>query len=221
MTTLEEAWDDRRLGIALMNRLGAFGRGGRVDARVAAAMFEVAPDTVRRWIRQGVPRGRVAQLRELLMPPAAVLEQERRDLANAREALWDISGRGVPVAEEWRKNGWLKPHALAIVSFGNRQLCTARLGLVGGARTMARLQGDGGEIVEIEEFRNRFAAVVARLELLEDLGPWRVSLPNGALKRGHTQAWLAAAPRPTLEELRRHPKVKIPVTKPRRRKTDE
>lgn len=215
---LNEVWSDRRLGIALMNRLSAFGRHGRVDTRLIAEHFGVAPGTVRRWIREGVPRSRVEALRELVMPSASIRRQEKVDLDYAREALWDIGGRGAPVSELWVKNGWLKPHSLAVVLFGDRQLCTARLGRADGDRTNARMRADGGEVIELETFRNRFAAQVAKIELLEHVAEWRVSLPHGAVSRGHTEAWLASAPRPTLEELRLHPAVKIPHTKPRKRK---
>lgn len=214
---LNEVWSDRRLGIALMNRLSAFGRRGHVDTRLIAEHFQVSPGTVRRWIREGVPRSRVEALRELVLPPATVLRQEDIDLAYAREALWDIGGRGAPVSDLWVENGWLKPHSLAVVSFGDRQLCTARLGRTDGERTNARMRADGGEVIELVTFRNRFAAQIAKIELLQQVSEWRVSLPHAAVSRGHTEAWLASAPRPTLEELRTHPAVRIPHTKPRKK----
>lgn len=110
------------------------------------------------------------------------------------------------------------PHLLTVVRLEERGVLVVRMTNPSSGEMSRRLRADKGEVVESVEFRNRFRAQVAKGELLEAVGPWRVIVPAGGVSRGHTQAWLEPAPRPTLEWLRDHPQVKIPVTKPRKPK---
>lgn len=213
-----DPWADRQLASVLANALGAFGRRTRLDANVAAKELGVSPSTVRRWVRNGVPERRRDQVAALVAPETAVLDRERRELLFAREALWDIAGRGAPISDAWKRDGWLRPHLLTVVLLRDRGVLVVRLTNPDSGEMSRRLRADGGEVIEEVEFRNRFRAQVAKGELLEAVSPWRVIVPSGRMSRGRTQAWLASAPRPTLTWLRDHPQVKIPVTKPRKRK---
>lgn len=217
ITAHEHPWDAGRLGTVLSNSYAAFGRRGRVDAPRAAAQLGVSPSTVRRWVRQGIPARRLPEIQERILPPASMFAQEQRELAHARESLWDIVDRGAPVNPAWVKQGWLKPHTLAIVLLSDRGVCVPRISRIGSGRSGERLTAAGGVIIEQLEFRNRFRAQVAKGEMLEAVRDWRIMIPSGQIHPGRTQAWLADAPRPTLDHLRDHPQVKIPVTKPRKR----
>lgn len=214
----DDPWGDRRLASFLANALGTFGRRAFLDANSAAERLEVSPSTIRRWVRNGVPKRRRDQVAAILYPNKAILDQEHRELEYAREALWDISGRGAPVTAAWKKQGWLRPHLLTVVRLHDRGILLARITRPGSGEMSRRLRADGGEVVEEEEFRNRFWAQVAKGELLEAVDPWRVLVQVGQLSRGRTQAWHEAAPRPSLTWLRKNPQVKIPVTKPRKKK---
>lgn len=213
-----DPWADRQLASVLANALEAFGRRTRLDANLAAKELGVSPSTVRRWVRNGVPERRRDQVAALVAPETAVLDRERRELLFAREALWDIAGRGAPISDAWKRDGWLRPHLLTVVLLRDRGVLVVRLTNPDSGEMSRRLRADGGEVIEEVEFRNRFRAQVAKGELLEAVSPWRVIVPSGRMSRGRTQAWLASAPRPTLTWLRDHPQVKIPVTKPRKRK---
>lgn len=215
-TEPERPWDEGRLGTVLSNSYAAFGRRGRVDATRAAAQLGVSPSTVRRWVRHGIPARRLPEIQERILPPASMFTQEQRELAHARESLWDIVDRGAPVNPAWVKQGWLKPHTLAIVLLRDRGVCVPRISRTGSDRSGERLTAAGGIIIEQLEFRNRFRAQVAKGELLEAVRDWRIVIPSGQIHPGRTQAWLADAPRPSLDHLRDHPQVKIPVTKPRK-----
>lgn len=215
----ERPWDEGRLGTVLSNSYAAFGRRGRVDAPRAAAALGVSPSTIRRWVRSGVPARRLPEIQQRILPPDSMFAQERRELEHARESLWDIVDRGAPVNPAWIKQGWLKPHSLAIVLLRDRGVCIPRIARTDSDRSAERLTATGGLIIEQHEFRNRFRAQVAKGELLESVRDWRIVIPSGQIHPGRTQAWLKDAPRPTLQELEAHPHVKIPVTKPRKRRT--
>lgn len=212
------AWDEGRLGVVLSNGYEAFGRRGRVDAIAAAAEFGVSPSTVRRWVRNGLPARRRSEIQAKTLPSSEMRAQERRELLHARESLWDIAGRGAPINSSWTEQGWLKPHLLVVVLLRHRGVCVVRLARADSLRAEERFTAGGGEVVEEIEFRNRFRAQVAKGELLEAVDDWRIIIPTGSLRPGRTQAWIADAPRPTLEWLRDHPHVKIPVTRPRKPK---
>ncbi len=214
----EDPWGEHRLKSLLANGMGLFGRRSRLDANAAAAELGVSASTVRRWARNGIPAARRAQIAALVLPPQKQLEQERRELEYARQSLWEISGRGAPVNEAWKREGWLSPHLLTIVRLKDRGVLVPRITNPNSGEKSRRLRADGGEVIEELEFRNRFRAQVAKGELLEAIAAWRVLVPAGHQSRGRTQAWLEEAPRPTLEWLRDHPQVRIPVTKPRTKK---
>lgn len=212
-----QPWGEGRLGTVLSNSYAAFGRRGHVDAPRAAEALGVSASTIRRWVRNGVPARRLPDIQERILPPHAMFAQEQRELDYARDSLWDIVDRGAPINPAWIKQGWLKPHTLAIVLLRARGVCVPRISRTGSGRSGERFTAAGGIIIEQLEFRNRFRAQVAKGELLEAVRDWRIVIPSGQIHPGRTQAWLSDAPRPSLGDLRDRPRVKIPVTKPRKR----
>lgn len=218
MDDVDEPLRGPQLQSALANGLNVFGRRVRLNADAAGERLGVSASTVRRWVRNGVPVKRRADLVSLLAPTVQRLEQEDRELRFARDALWDISGRGAGLNPAWKRDGWLEPHMLTIVLLRDRGVLVPRITRDDSKDSSRRLRADGGVVIESIEFRNRFRAQVARGELLQAVAAWRVVIPAGGVSRGGPQAWLQEAPRPSLTWLRDNPQVKIPVTKPRRRK---
>lgn len=218
MNDVDEPLRGPQLQSTLANGLNVFGRRVRLDAGAAGERLGVSASTVRRWVRNGVPARRRAEVLGLVAPTAQRLEQEEHELRSAREALWDISGRGAGVNPAWKRDGWLEPHMLTIVLLQDRGVLVPRITRGGSKDSSRRLRADGGVVIESIEFRNRFRAQVARGELLQAVSEWRVVVPAGGISRGGPQAWLQEAPRPSLDWFRDNPQVKIPVTKPRRRK---
>lgn len=191
-----EPWDAGRLGRVLELQFNAPGKRGHVDAAKVAAELGVSTRTVQRWVRGPLPASRRAQFERLVLPGDPAIEQEERELAYAREALRDVYGLGSPMNPDWAKEGWLEPHLLAVVEFDRLGVCVPRLAIAnGGTKMRERLRAGGGVIVDQDLFPNRFAAQIAKAELLESVRRWRVVMPHGLLARGRTEAWLRDAPR--------------------------
>jgi len=211
-------WGDGRLGVVLSYAFEAFGVRGHVDARKVGEAIGVTPGTVRRWVREKLPERRRADIERLILPTADALEQEERERAYAVEALADIYGRGRPTLEAWKEQGWLEPHVLAVVQLPRLRVCVARIARVDGdQKSRERIRAGGGVIVDQDIFPNRFAAQVAKAQLLEQLRAWRVVIPHGYVSRGRTESWLEEAPRPTVSWLVDNAPVKQPARRSRRR----
>lgn len=215
----ERPWAGPRVGRVISFAAGGtFGRHGRVNAETAARRFGVTAGTVRRWAREGIPVKRLAAIEAKILPAPDALEQELRELEYAREALRDLAGLGAPVNPAWRERGWLQPHILAVVQIEHIGVCLARITRAeGDTRSRGRLRDGGGVVIEQEVFPNRFAAQVAKGELLTHLADWRVVMPEGFVARGRTEAWLMEAQRPSLLWLLEHPEVRIPKRRRRPR----
>lgn len=72
-----------------------------------------------------------------------------------------------------------------------------------------KMRVKGGEVVEHATFPNRFSAVAACGELLEDVYPYRV---NVGYRPGGGKAWLSGAPRKPLDSYRRRPRKTLRQT---------
>lgn len=206
VTRLREVWGDQRLGVVLGDALGEYNRLGTVKAEYAAARLGVSASTVRRWVRNGVPEARMADVVHLVRPPRGAFEQERRDLAIARSYSADYRAGRSPFMAEWQRLGWVEPHLVAIVAIRGTSVLVARIANANGDVRSKRRLSAGGEVVELVKFRTKFHADAARLELLEDVHDWRLQLPPGRVSRGGGKAWLAEAPRKGLERYRRYPR---------------
>lgn len=229
---LRGVWTEHRLGVIMAAALDSFNKLGSVNSNVAADALHVSPRTVQRWVRDGVPASRLADVVGLVRPPQGAFTQEAKDLVNDRQAMQTILDAPQSAAEIWGELGWLTSHDLAIVQLRDAPVRVARLagtarasGVIerrrrGQAVSPAELDGlrrltAGGEIVEILTFRNRFAASAARGEILEDVYAYRLQLPTPKLARGAGKAWLTEAPLKPLTSYRRRPrKQSRPTTLP-------
>lgn len=180
--------------------------GGQLRTSEVAAELGVAPSSVRRWIRAGVPAARVEQVEALVRPTERRLRDEAFDRRNfaAAVATLDRLEPGAPVPE-WVHAGWGRPYRLSLVKMLELGVLVPRIVAdppeTGPARRRL-LQGAGrvrryAEVVRSEwRFPSRYHAALARLELLDGVGAWRVQLREGLVDRGATQAWLLEAPTP-------------------------
>lgn len=217
---LEAAWDDHRLSQILAAALDSYNRLGRVNAHRAAAELDVSEGTIRRWVRDGVPAGKLHAVRDLVRPPQGAFEQEYSDLVVGRDALKLIATDPERADALWGALGWLEPHDLAIVRLSGAPIHVARLARHDRNSAGTTRLLEGGEKnekrrykppVALVTFPNRWAATVARLELLEDVYAYRVQLPEGKITRGAGKAWLADAPHKPLSSFRR-PRKRIRST---------
>lgn len=201
----EDAMAEGRLRRMLQLAVGVRS-GGQLRTSEVAAELGVAPSSVRRWVRDGVPAARVEQVEALVRPTDRRLREEaadRRNFAAAVEALDRLEpGAEVP---DWVHNGWGTPYRLSLVKLLELGVLVPRITAdppEGAAARRRLLQGAGkvrryAEVVRSEwRFPSRYHAALARLELLDAVGSWRVQLREGLVDRGSTQAWLLEAPTP-------------------------
>lgn len=203
LTELEQAWGESKLSEVLAAALGAYNRLGRVDAGTAAYNLGVTPGTVRRWVRDGVPAARRADLIALVRPPQGAFTQERTDHLNAIWALTKIADEPQNAEGLWGYKGWLKPHDLAIIAIKDMPVHTIRLSATDRSKDADRRLRAGGKILTITTFPNYFAAIRARAEILEDVYAFRVQLRNTHLASGSGKAWLSDAPHKPLSSYRK------------------
>lgn len=187
--------------------------GGQLRTSEVAAELGVASSSVRRWIRDGVPAARVEQVEALVRPSARRLREEaadRRNFAAAVEAL-DQLEPGAPTPA-WVHDGWGAPYRLSLVKLIELGVLVPRITADPPERAARRrlLHGAGrvqryAAVVRSEWlFPSRYHAALARLELLDAVGSWRVQLREGLVDRGATQAWLLEAPTPRRTWMRRY-----------------
>lgn len=207
-----QPWDGARLHLVLAYAYDAFGKKGRVDANQVARELHVTPSTVRRWLRHQLPAGRREIIAERVLPGHPALEQERRELEYARDSLEDIySGDKSRILPAWTENGWLEPHILAVVRLERLGVIVPRIARADGdQKTRARVRADGGVVIDQDIFPNRFAAQIAKGQMLEQAGAWRVVIPHGYATRGRTEAWLDAAPRESVSWFVDNAPIKAP-----------
>lgn len=200
-----------RLRLLLTLHLGP-GRAGELRTTETASDLGVSPSTIRRWIRHGLPESRLAEIDAQLMPPAATLEQEAKDLARARgvvQSLHDVDERTVPV---WAAADWLRPHRLILLKVPKWGIVVPRVGMLPATALSRKEQLRGidkntryADVVRSEFwFPTKYHAVVARLELLSTMRAWRVHVAPSILSRGATQAWLLEAPQPKRAWMRQY-----------------
>lgn len=171
-------------------------------ARVAEALG-ISDSTVRRRIKSG--RATPKEMRTLkrrailrgrgtyLWPPLDQASRQRIWLLEqeARRGLQVLEAGNIPAP--WRTGTILKPHTLLLIHYP-----AARVYGVAAAtadNTIAKIRRAGGEIIEETTAPNRFAARVAKSEVLEKVQPWRCIPPRELVPSGRTETWLAAGGR--------------------------
>lgn len=184
----------------------AYRAPGRADAVAAAVVFGVSPQTVRRWVRSGLPASRVEALAERVqLMESGVLESQRLHYEEAVRVAREFHlGRMAPTPR-WSSQGWTEPHRIDIIELRDRgHLHLARVSRMGGSQTLIERNRHryGGVVVETCIFPNRFVAVAAKGELLEAVLEWRVD-GTSVIDRNGTEVWLAGAPRPALDTVKR------------------
>jgi hypothetical protein len=137
-----QPWDGDRLHLVLGYAYDAFGKKGRADANQIARELHVTPSTVRRWLRHSLPARRREFIAEKILPGHSALDQERRELDYALDALSDIySGDKTRLLPIWKENEWLQPHILAVVHLERRRVCVPRIARADGdPKKRARLR---------------------------------------------------------------------------------
>lgn len=184
----------------------AYRAPGRVDADVVADVFGVSPQTVRRWVRSGLPKSRIEALAERVQfLDSEVLDRQRLQHEEAVRVAKEFHlGRMAPT-RGWSRQGWTKPHRIDIIELQARgHLQVARISRV--ADPQDRIERNryryGGVLVDSCVFPSRFVAAVAKFELLEAVSDWRIDATS-VIDRNGTEVWLAGAPCPDLNRLKR------------------
>ena len=217
LAVLEQAWGAHRLSEVLGAALGSYNRRGNVNAHTASAALGVSESTIRRWVRDGVPAGRQQAVIDLVRPPQGAFESEYSELITARENLAIATADPHKAEDLWGHKAWLDRHDLAIVKIAGAPVMVARIAKHNRSATATRNMLQGGlkdthghylPPAEILTFPNYFAAAIARLEILEDVYPYRVQMPEGKLGRGGSKAWLSEAARKPLTSYRRRPRTR-------------
>lgn len=221
LAVLEQAWGAHRLSLILGAALGSYNRLGNVNAGTASHILGVSEGTIRRWVREGVPASKQRTVVELVRPPQGAFEDEYSELLTARRNLDYLEQNPAGAAELWGAKRWTEPHDLAIVNLAGEPFSVARIARHDrdAASTRRMLQGGQKDAhrrylppAEIATFPNYFAAAIARLEILEDVYPYRVRLADGRLDRGGAKAWLTEAPRKTLKSYRKRGRTRARTT---------
>lgn len=184
---------------------------GNPRTSTIARELGVSAGTVRRWIRDGIPKKRESDVAALVRPSTELLAQERKELEDAQRVAKSLdaldAGAGVPM---WAAQSWLVPHRLVLFRHDAYGVIVPRVSVAESSAKARKHQLQGlartanyARVVRAEwVFPSKYHAQVARLQLLEELLPYRVQLREGILDRGATQAWLSEARTPRLPWMR-------------------
>lgn len=105
-------------------------------------------------------------------------------------------GRGAGNITEYADRGWLDTHLLLIVESNTLPL---RRAIVTRNTPATRHRSTrGAREIDVAIADSKFAADIARFELLRSVAPWRLELPSTKVATSHTQIWLASAPLPMI-----------------------
>lgn len=197
--TVTDPWTTGRLRAVIGIVDGRTPHGGGPDLRAFAARIGISVRTAQRWtaLTAGpdhpapVPAARKDQVLAALGPDEATLEDEAREARYAREAADVIAmPRQRYVKPTWRQRHWLEPHRVFVVDVDEhlRQVRVARVG--------SRADDTNARISR--ELPHKFLADLAALNVLRQVGPWRLRPPAVPPKSARTRCWLTGAPDPLL-----------------------
>lgn len=179
----------------------------RPPAAAIADRYDVHPDTVRRWLRQPpptLPLTRQIALHSLFAVPGDVRRQEALDRRQHAEYLVRARlGRRRGNLAEYAHLGWLEPHLLVLIAYPDLRL--HRLAVIkappinpntslGAHPTWTSPQltraARRGHITRPRLYPDRFTALAARDDLMDDVDPWRLAVPAEFVPHGRTTVWL-------------------------------
>lgn len=183
----------------------------------AGERSQVSPRTVRRWLQpvadpavaSKIPTRRLEAFLTVARPTAGMLAREAAAAGAALESRMLIEKpRGRGILPSWRDQGWLEPWMLQVVEISGWELRRAKIEHVDPASPVPPTQTPTRDhhrrrhpITAYSPFPNRFAAEIAKHELLARMSEWRIVVPKDRRIEGRTQTWLAAAPLPDLSSL--------------------
>lgn len=176
-----------------------------------ARELSVSSSTVRRWVRDGIPQTREADVADLIRPSVELMEQEQKEFADAHRVAKSLDALALgEEAPMWAASSWLVPHRLVLFRHDAYGVVVPRVSVAASSAKARKHQLQGlprranyARVVRAEwVFPSKYHAQLARLQLLRELLPYRVQLREGILERGSTQAWLTEARTPRLPWMR-------------------
>lgn len=170
---------------------------GGPDLRAFAGRIGISVRTAQRWTTladgpdqpDAIPATRRAQVLAELGPYVTTLEDEARESRYAKEATAVIAmPRQRYVKSTWQQRKWLEPHRVFVLDVDEqiRQVRVARIGS----------RDDDPTAQVSREMPHKFLADLAALNILRQVGAWRLRQPAIPPKRGRTRCWIADAPDP-------------------------
>ena len=188
-------WTRKRLTTMLLDCYGPTPRGA-VDVAAVAHYAGVAPSSVRRWLsrpppgsrRLAIPKHRLVQLQRGPEEVERRNEQQHRHALNALASIDDERS----IMPEWRKQGWLDQHTVAIIAVHGRPWLQVAV-TNGSRRALAELHRRGATVDNLV-VPTRFHAQVLTHAVMRRQQAWRIHPAAHRLSAGRTQVWMADAP---------------------------
>lgn len=179
---------------------------GRLHVARVAEALSVSDSTVRRRIKTDTLTSselRVLKRRAILRgkgfylwPPLDQASRERLWLLDqeAHRGLEVLANGNIP--RQWNTGTLLSPHTVMVVHYPAAKV----YGVSAAATkdTATKIRRAGGEILHQTAADNRFAARVAKAELLEHVQDWRCIPPRSLIPSGRTETWLETGGLPQL-----------------------
>ena len=180
-------WTRRRLVAMLVECYGPTPRGA-LDVAAVAFYAHVAPSTVRRWLstpppgsrRPVIPQHRLVQLQR---GPPEVERRNDQQYRHALAAIGSITDEGL-ILPEWRTQGWLHEHTVAIIAIHGRPWRQ-----VAATNASRRALGEvhrRGATVDNLIVPTRFHAQVLAHTVMVRQQPWRIHPVAHRLSVGRT-----------------------------------
>lgn len=202
MTPSSPTWTKARLERVMCLRFGFAPDGRSPDTASTAAVMGVSRRTVQRWLHAAhgrslahIPRRRLDQLIELLLPTA---ETRAREAQQSRYAQRAISGLTLPrkmgVLPAWERQRWLEPHLVVVLDVRVRQLRIRQLAIARNEPDKLHELRRRGQVGDQAQVPTRFHATVLVQRVLDEMAPWRFQAQPGQVGQGFTQAWMGDAP---------------------------
>ena len=188
-------WTRKRLIAMLLDCYGPTPRGA-VNVAAIAQYAGVSPSTVRRWLsrsnsgsrRPAIPKHRLTQLQR---GPAEVERRNEQQYQRALNALASIHDER-SILPEWRKQGWLDQHTVAIIAVHGRQWLQVAV-TNASRRALGELHRRGATVDNLI-VPTRFHAQLLAHAVMVRQQAWRIHPTAQRLSAGRTQVWMADAP---------------------------